>query len=329
MNIRMKYGMAVLGASLLLLPAAACGNSGDDNGGDGSTDYPTRDITLIVPFGTGGSTDPVARAFARELGKIGGQGVTVENKPGGGGTIGITAAMKAKADGYTIALATNSILGFQPVVNPGLPFADPSSYVPIVKISYEPTVLAVRSDSPLKTFDDFLAAAKANPGKLRISHSGANTTNDVFLRQLQKAAGIKITEVPFTNGGGESLTALLGGRTDLAAEYGPTLKSSVEAGKIRVLGVFANQKYPLFPDAPLITKYGVDISTPPSQYIITPAGVPADVLDKLKDMCVQVVNSQEFKDFAAKNGFLEDPITGDAVAKEIASFRTAFQNLPS
>jgi tripartite-type tricarboxylate transporter receptor subunit TctC len=325
MNIT-RRSAAVAAGAVLLLAAAACGN--DSGGGDSAgTKYPTRDITLIVPFGTGGSTDPIAREFARELGKVAGTGVTVENKPGSGGTIGVTAAMKAKPDGYTIALGTNSILGFQPVVNPSVPFAAPDSYIPIIKISYLPTVLAVPADSPLKSFDDFISYAKANPGKLRISHSGANTTNDVFLRQLQKAAGIKVTEVPFTNGGGESLTALLGGRTDAAAEYGPTLKASVQAGKVRVLGVFASEKYPLFPDAPLITTYGIDISTPPSQYIIVPKGVPSDVVDKLTQLSQKVVNSESFKQFAATNGFLEDPITGQKVADEIASFRSHFESL--
>ena len=133
--------------------------------------YPSRSITFIVPYGPAGSTDPVSRQFVSQLEKVLGVDINIENKPGGSGTLGFGIVMRAKPDGYTIGLATNSMLAYQPLVNPALTFKTPDDYQPIVKLGETPIVLVVRADSPWKTFDEFMAHLRANPGKVRAAVS--------------------------------------------------------------------------------------------------------------------------------------------------------------
>ena len=137
--------------------------------------YPNRDITYVNPFNPGGSTDPLSRQFARQLEKILGCQVIVENKPGGSGTIGASAVMRSRPDGYTIGYASTSILGYQPLVNDTLPFKTPNDYQCIVKTIDQPAVLTVRADAPWKTFEDFMTDVRKNPGKIRAGAPGMRT----------------------------------------------------------------------------------------------------------------------------------------------------------
>ena len=174
--------------------------------------YPNRDITLIVPYNPGGSTDPLARQYAAQLEKILRAKVNTENKPGGSGTIGMGVVVRAKPDGYTLGLATNSIMAYQPLVNSGLAFNTTNDYQPIVKLIDLPNVLFVRGDAPWKTFKDFMADARKNPGRIRVSVAALRGTNDLVMQQFNMLAGVKLVMVPFTGGAGEATVALLGGR---------------------------------------------------------------------------------------------------------------------
>ena len=170
--------------------------------------YPNRPITFVVPYGPGGSTDPVARQYAMQLQKALGVEVNIENKPGGSGTIGTGMVVRSKPDGYTLGLATNSILGYQPLVNANLVFKTPDQYQPIVKLGEMPVILVVRADAPWKTFAEFLQHVKDNPGKVRASVSGLRTVPDLLAQEFNMIAGTKLRTVPFTGGSGEALVAL-------------------------------------------------------------------------------------------------------------------------
>jgi tripartite-type tricarboxylate transporter receptor subunit TctC len=288
--------------------------------------YPSRDITFIVPYGPGGSTDPISRQFAGQLEKLLNGNINVENKPGGTATIGTGIVVRAKPDGYTIGLGSNGSLTYQPQINSGLAYKTPDDYQPIVKLVDQPAILFVRADAPWKNFEEFMADAKKNPGKLRVSTSGSGSTNDLVVKQLNKVAGVKIPTVPFTGGGGEATVALLGGRVEGSVGYGASALGFVQSGKVRVLAVFKKGKYDLFPDAtPVGDQY--DATLPAAYYALAPKGLPKDILEKLVFASQKVVRSEEYIKFAKANGYVVDPKGPEEVRAELVQYGKTFGEL--
>src|SRR5688572_19290530 len=178
-------------------------------------DYPNKPITMIVPFTPGGVADIVGRPLAASMEKTLKQPVVVVNRTGAGGAVGMTAAAKAAPDGYTI-LTTLSSVSIFPVSDPinGKPAPyELADFAPIALLTADPTVLVVRAESPYKTIQDFIAAAKASPGKINYSSSGVYGTLHVAMEMFANAAGIRLFHVPY-QGGGPALTALLGGQVE-------------------------------------------------------------------------------------------------------------------
>jgi tripartite-type tricarboxylate transporter receptor subunit TctC len=289
--------------------------------------YPTRDITCIVPYNPGGSTDPLVRQFATQLEKVLPGNINVENRPGGSGTIGAGVIVRAKPDGYTIGLGSNSILAYQPLVNTGLAYKTPDDYQPIVKLVDMPLVLVVRADAPWKTFEEFMADAKKSPGKIRASNAGLGTVNDMVLRQLNKVAGVKIVSVPLSGGGGEALVALLGGRVEAGINNGPTVAGHVQAGKVRVLAVFKKGKFEFFPDATPTFDAGYDATLSVVYCMIAPKGLPKNVQDKLFAASLRVVGGEEFRKFAKANGCVADAKGPEALKEELVQQIKVFSDL--
>jgi len=284
-------------------------------------DYPNRDITFIVPWNPGGSSDPIARQFAAQLAKAlsGKVSVNVENRPGGSGTIGVGMVLRAKPDGYTIGLGPLNTLVYQPLVNSNLSWKTPYDYQPITKLADVPYVLAVRADAPWKTFEEFMADVRKNPGKIRAAVSGMRTGPDLVMQLLNKIAGVKVTTAPFTGGAGEALIALLGDRVEAYASTGISIVGQVQAGKVRVLTVFQKDKYGLFPDATPVVDAGYDATISSIDYAIAPTGIPKDVLAKLVDASLRAVRSEGFNQFAKANGYVPDadPKGPEAVRAEL------------
>jgi len=309
--------------AVTLMAAFALGLPGSLRG----QDYPSRDITCIVPYNPGGSTDPLVRQYAKLMEKILPGNINVENKPGGSGTIGVGAVVRAKPDGYTIGLGSNSILAYQPLVIPGLAFKTPDDYQPIVKLVDMPLLLVVRADAPWKTFEEFMADARKNPGKIRASNAGLGTVNDMVLRQLNKAAGVKIVSVPLSGGGGEALLALLGGRVEAGINNGPTVAGHVQAGKVRVLAVFKKGKFDFFPEATPVVDAGYEATLSVVYCMIAPKGLPGDVQERLVAASVRAVSSEEFHNFARANGCVADAKPPEELKKEIVQQINVFSDL--
>jgi tripartite-type tricarboxylate transporter receptor subunit TctC len=289
--------------------------------------YPTRPITLIVPYGPSGSTDPVARQYAAQLQKLLGVEVNIENKPGGSGTIGTGIVVRSKPDGYTLGLATNSILAYQPLVNANLAFKSPDYYQPIVKLGEMPVILVVRTDAPWKNFSEFVDHVKQNPNKVRASVSGLRTVPDLVAQEFNKNTGTKLRTVPFTGGSGEALIALLGNRVEATLFTGAVgIPSQVQAGKIRVLAVFKKGVYSPVPDAQPTIDAGFDTTLSASFYIIGPKGMPPEVVAKLSALSKKIVDSPEFENFA-KSGYALDPKGPEAISAEIIRDTKTFQTL--
>lgn len=300
--------LAGLAASLLALTGCSLGSA---NAG-GAEDYPNRALEYIVPFAPGGSTDPVGREFSRMLAEELGTNETVQNMPGGDQAIGVTAVLDAEADGHTMGLSSPSGIIVQPMLNDSLPYQDASDYTPIAKMVTGPYALLVAKDSPYKTLDDFIAAAKENPGKLRVGTTARMSDNSFALFSLEEQADIKTTMVPFPGGAGESVLAVMGGEIEGIFATASGQLGLVESGDLRALAHTGRAEYNRFlPGAISFEEEGYDIPFASEFMTVAPAGIPDDIREKLVGAAEKVVASEEWAEWCEKQGILPDPIVGD------------------
>jgi len=256
--------------------------------------YPTRPITMIVPFPPGGVTDTVARPVADALGKALGQQVVVENKAGAGGAIGTGEAAHAKPDGYTILLMLSSIsilpeadkiLGRKAAYNT-------TDFKPIARITADPTVLVVSAKSPWKTVDEFVAAVRKAPGKVDYGSSGIYGSMHVPMAMLEKAANIKMTHVPYT-GAGPAVAALLGGQVDAISTGPSSILQHIKAGTVRPLAHWGDKPLKALPDLPSLSDAGYDVKFVQWSGIFVPRDVPAEVITRLRAAAKTVANDPD------------------------------------
>lgn len=264
--------------------------------------YPTRPITMIVPFPPGGVADIVGRPLAASMEKTLGQPVVVVNRSGAGGAIGMTAAAKADPDGYTILMALSSISIF-PVSDPlnGKPAPyQISDFVPIALVTADPTVLVVGANSSFKTVKDFVEYAKANPGKINFSSSGVYGTLHVAMEMFANAAGIKLFHVPY-QGGGPAVRALLAGEVQALASGPAAAMGQIQAGKMRALAGWGAKRLALMPDLPTFQELGYkDVEFYIWAGVVAPAKTPADAQHKLRAAVRAAVADSLFSGAMAK-----------------------------
>jgi len=292
----MKMLRGWIPAFALLFSAAAFAQS----------DYPARNITMVVPFPPGGVADITGRPLAEAMTRILKQNVIVENKSGAGGGLGMQYVARAKPDGYTILMALSSI-SIIPEADKVLgrdPMYQLSQLVPIARFTADPTVLAVRADSPYKSVADLVAAAKKSPGTIAYGSSGNYGTMHVPMEMLDEVAGVKMLHVPFT-GAGPAIVALLGGQVQALATGPSTVTSHVKAGKIRVLATWGDSRHPAFPDVPTLKELGYDAQFSQWTGLFVPAGTPEPVVAKLREASKAAVNDPTFQAVMAK---VETPI---------------------
>ena len=248
-------------------------------------DYPSKAITLVVPFPHGGVADIVARPAADAMSRYLKQPVVIENKPGAGGGIGMGYVAKAKPDGYTLLLALSSIsiLPEADKVTGRAPLYALDQFVPIARLTADPTVLAVRADSPWKTLQEFIADAKRRPGAITYGSSGNYGTMHVPMEMFAERAGIKLLHVPYT-GGGPAVVGLLGGNVDAISTGPSTVIQHVKAGKVRVLASWGEKRLSSLPDVPTLSESGVDTVFFQWSALFAPAGTPEPVIAKLREV---------------------------------------------
>jgi len=243
--------------------------------------YPERALTIVAAYPAGGMVDIVARPLAEGMKKKFPKGVAVLNRPGGGGSVGMAEVAQAKPDGYTVILAPVSTLVIHPQLNE-LPYKTPDDYQPIINtIAFFP-LLVVRDDAPWKTVHEFVNAAKANPGKLRVGSPGEGTGSHLSLEQLGAAAGFKVTHVPFS-GWGESSPALLGGHVEAVVAQPGEVKPLVEGKKLRTLVVFQPKRHEAFPSTPTAKELGWEAGLGTWFVLTAPKGTPPAVVQYLHD----------------------------------------------
>ena len=268
----------MLRAIRLALAACACAALSAS-----AADYPDHAITMVVPFPPGGVADTVGRPIADALSRELGVPVVIENKPGAGGAIGMGQVAKARADGYTIlmSLASLTVLPEADKVLGRAPQYQIADLRPIARITADPTVLAVRADAPWKTYQDFIADAKAHPGKLNYGSSGNYGTMHMPMEMLALATGIKMTHVPYT-GAGPAIVGLLGGQVDAVATGPATIVQHVSAGKVRVLAHWGDVKLVALPDVKSLKELGTDVEYAQWSGIFVPAATPDAAVQRLR-----------------------------------------------
>jgi len=246
--------------------------------------YPSRPISMVVPFPPGGVADIVARPIAEAMSRVLNVPVVVENKAGAGGGIGMGLVAKAKPDGYTLLLALSSIsiLPEADKVTGRSPLYQLGEFVPIARLTADPTVLAVRSDSPWKTLAEFVADAKKRPGAITYGSSGNYGTMHMPMEMFAASAGIKLLHVPYT-GGGPAVVGLLGGNVDALSTGPSTVIQHVKAGKVRLLASWGDKRLASLPDVPTLLESGYDAVFFQWSGLFAPVGTPEPVLAKLRD----------------------------------------------
>lgn len=288
-----KWLLAVAAAAVVAMPLfAGCGN-------DAKSNYPNKPINLIVPYAAGGSCDLSSRPFADELHNIVGQPVVVVNKPGAGGSVGVSEVARAKGDGYNIVNASigpSTIVPYSSEV--GYTYKDLKAVAQIIDI---PLALAVRSDSSIKNLKDYIEYAKKNPGKLRYGSPGAGNIQHVTLEGWAKDNGLKLTHTPY-KGANPAMAALLGGHVESTFTGVTEALPHFRSGAIRLLAVTGPSRVTFFEDTPQLKdiptfkEAGWDLQATLWYGILCPASTPDDVVKVLADASKKAYNSKKVQD---------------------------------
>ena len=294
--------------------------------------WPSRNITMIVPFPAGGQADLAARPVALALEKILGKPVIVDNRAGGG-SVGNAAAARAEPDGYTL-LMTLSSLAVLPEADRlfDRPVAyEVSQFAPVARVLADPTLLAVPASAPWKTLQEFVDDAKKRPGQIPYGSSGPYGTLHVAMEMFAASAGIKLLHVPF-RGAGPALTALLGGTVQAMASAPGTLKQQVDDGKMRVLANWGAQRIASFPDLPTFRELGYkDVEFYIWAGLFAPSALPAPVLTRLREAMAQAVKSPEvtktFENAGSPVAYLDAPEFSKFVAEDSARLIAAVKKI--
>lgn len=257
-------------------------------------EYPTRPIRFIVPFAPGGGTDIVARKLAAKLTGNLGQTVFVENKPGGSGVLGTDAMAKSPADGYTILIATATFT-INPGVKPSLPYDTLRDFAPVSLVATTPYALALNSSLPARSVKELVAMAKAQPGKLNFSSAATGGSSHLYVEFFNSLAGINMVHVPYKSTG-ESVLAVVKGEVSLTFSDIVTVVPQVNSGRLRALAVTGSKRSPQLPGTPNMAELGYSGFEAGGWYgIVTRAGTPQPIINRLYSALSQVVNSPDFE----------------------------------
>jgi tripartite-type tricarboxylate transporter receptor subunit TctC len=264
--------------------------------------YPQRPVKIIVPYAPGGGTDVFSRLLAAQMEREFGQPLVIDNRAGGGSTIGTQAVANAQPDGYTIGMVDSAF-----VTNPGLfkdklPYDTRKDFVPVSLLSRTQLVLCVSQSSPFKTAQELVAFAKANPGKLTFASAGIGTGIHLAAEQFRQVTGIDIVIVPY-RGGAPALADFLSGKVDFTFGAVPTIRERILGGRARGLGV-TRGRAPQLPDIPSMEELGyASVDSASEMGLIVPAATPAAIVEKLQQTSANAINNAVFRQSLLERGF--------------------------
>jgi len=252
--------------------------------------YPSKPITLVVGYPAGGSVDTCARPFANAASKVLGQPIVIVNKPGGASSVAMATLKNEKSDGYTLGLLISGAVMSQHMRK--VPYDTAKDFTPIMQYGVYLYGLVVRSDSPWKTFKEFIAYSKGNPGKIRYSTAGPGTPQHLVMERVAMKEKIKWTHIPF-EGGGPATSALLGGHVEASSQT-TEWKKHVEAGTLRLLAVFGEKRMIDFPEAPTLLDLGYSITAPSLGSVVGPKGLSPQVVEALHGAFKKAMDDPDF-----------------------------------
>ena len=281
--------------------------------------FPTKPVRYICPFPAGGGVDIVTRIVAMKLGDMWGQQVIVDNRPGAGGTLGADTAAKATPDGYTILMGGAGPLAIAPALYRKLPYDSIRDFAPITLVGTTPMVLVVHPSTPAKSVSEFVAFAKANPGKINYASAGAGSILHLAMEMFRSQAGITIVHVPY-KGAAPAVADLLGGHVFAMFADLPLLQPHIKAGKLRALGVTTAKRSSQLPNAPTIAEAGVPgyeamfwLAT------LAPAATPRPILAKLHADLVKALGAPDIQRRLTEQGLDVVGSTSDELGTFIKS----------
>ncbi len=280
--------------------------------------FPAKPIRVIVGYSTGGAVDLIARAVGQQLSATLGQPVVVENKPGAGTNIANRALIDSPPDGHTLLLAANALAANPALYDPP-PYDLDKDITPIAQVGRVPVVLAVNDKSELKSLTQLIAASKAKPGSPSYGSPGNGSTPHLAIELFARAAGIKLTHVPY-KGGSQAMTDVIGGVVDAVAVNALEVQPHARAGRLRVLAALSPARSPIFPDVPTIAESGFPGFEAAVWYgFVGPAGMPADRVALLHDHVQRALASDDLKRRLADAG-------GEVVPGSSAQFAALLRN---
>ena len=273
----------------------------------GAQNYPDRTIRIIVGFTPGSATDITARMFAQKLGEAWSVPVTVENIPGGGGSVGAERVGKSAPDGYTLYWGANGAMTINPSLQPNPAFDPQRDLAPIARLLVSPSILAVNNDVPARSVAELIALAQSQPGKLSVASPGTGTPQHIAIEVFKRQLGLDIIHVPYR---GANFTDVIGGRVTMTFQNAGAILPTVREGKLRGLAMTAPRRSPNMPDLPTMIEAGVaDFEVTSWFGLLAPAGTPAAVIARLHREAVRIVSQPDMRE---RLGLIGLDVVGDA-----------------
>lgn len=289
--------------------------------------YPNKPIRLLVPFAAGGTTDLIARIVADPLGRELGQPVVVENKGGGGGSIGAAETARAVPDGYNLGVATVSTTATNPAINPKIPYNVATDFTPIVNMAATPNVIAAYPKLAFQDYKGFLAAAKKEPGKYSYASPGNGSITHLMMEMFKLSTHTAIVHIPY-RGSGPALNDAVAGQVPLIFDNLPSALPFIKEKRLTALVVAAPQRVPALPDVPTFKEVGLESVNRMAYYgIVGPKGLPRDIVDKVNAATRKVLQDPAIRKRIEETGSIIMADTPEAFAKQMQEELAVYKNV--
>ena len=289
------------------------------------TGFPSRPVTLVIPFPPGGATDVNGRVIAQRLGKELGQPVVIENRGGAGTVIGASYVSKAAPDGYTLLISSGTTFTVNPAIRPNLPYDPVKSFEPIGLAGRVGIILLANSEVPVQTVKQFVDYVKASPGKYSYASYGTGTTSQFAGETILHAAGLKMTHVPY-KGSAPAMTDLMGGQVPFSVDTVSAAIPQLKSGKIKAIAVTTAKRSALLPDVPTMAESGYpEVNTDTWLVVVAPKGLPPEVKAKLeKALAATIADPDTRAKLSAQGmepGYSNSAAVSELIAKELPQMR--------